>query len=194
MVVDAISDTVALKDVAAIFHLVDDISEAPDALAYHTVEATSMRPVLRLGVRICMAGGGLPLLTSAMSHEAVETKCNPYVNRWVDMNDGVTEVCHEACDPVEGDSYEIEGITVSNFVGPRWFSDGPGPYDFLGRVLAPFTMTPHGYMVLRTGGPAGTQKQVFGDHVPEKKRAAVTKHGRVVSAARIVAASKIVLT
>ncbi|MHB8107866.1 MAG: hypothetical protein ACYDH4_10640 [Candidatus Cryosericum sp.] len=169
----------------SIFHLVDNIPEAPDALAYHTVDSVG-RPVLKLGWNATKAAGGTLTtgsvsLSCAMSHEAVETKCNPFVNKWVDMADGITEVCHEACDPVEGDSYAIDGIAMSNFVGPRWFSGAAGPYDKLGVCKAPFTLSSNGngYMVQRTGGPAGQTNEVFGDKVTPERRAAIQSYGRV---------------
>lgn len=169
----------------SIFHLVDAIPEAPDALAYHTVDSLG-RPMLKLGWNAIRAAGGTMIkggvsLSSAMSHEAIETRVNPFVRGWEDMNDGVTEVAREACDPVESDSYEVDGVAMSNFVGPRWFSDSEGPYDFMGTCKAPFTMSSNGggYMVLRTGGPAGETKEVFGDKVTPERRAHIQSYGRV---------------
>lgn len=187
-------DTIAEAETAnaAVFHIVDDIPEAPDALAYHTLDNT-FRPMLRLGWNVVKKYGGAfasgpQSCVSVMSHEAIETKMNPYVNRWVDMADGVAEVSHEACDPVEGDHYDIvlaDGATydgtysVSNFVGPRWFESGPGPYDFCGKVSQPFGMSPNGYMVIRQGGPQGKTSQLFGANVSEAKKAHVRSYGRM---------------
>ena len=75
----------------------------------------------------------------------------------------------EICDPVEADSYTIYGQEVSNFVTPWWFGN-PLPagakYDFLGKLLAPFSMTAGGYFSSRsidkTNG-IGPWKQAFAD-------------------------------
>ena len=59
------------------------------------------------------------------------------------------------------------GIAVSNFIGPRWFSNGAGPYDYLGNLKAPWQMTPGGYLIKRN---AGVVTQVFGESYPDWKR------------------------
>jgi hypothetical protein len=161
----------------------DEIPEAPDALAYHTTDDRG-RPKLVIGWKAIKYGGGLvstgpESLSATLSHEILETIIDPYVNFWADL-DADHEVALEVCDPVEGDSYEIDDVAVSNFVGPRWFSDGDGPYDFMGRLTKPRTMSPGGYMVLRKGGPAGTTKQVYGAVMPNWKRTLKAKYGRRV--------------
>jgi hypothetical protein len=159
----------------------DYIPEAPDALAYHTTDARG-RPKLVIGWGVVKSNGGTPYtgalsLSATLSHEVLETIIDPYVNFWADL-DADHEVALEVCDPVEGDSYEIDGVAVSNFVGPRWFSDGKGPYDFMGRLTAPRTMSPGGYMVLRKGGPSGSTSQVYGNEMPNWKRTLKAKYGR----------------
>jgi hypothetical protein len=161
----------------------DYIPEAPDALAYHTTDARG-RPKLVIGWGVVKGNGGTQYygslsLSATLSHEVLETIIDPYVNFWADF-DYEHEVAMEICDPVEGDSYEIYGVAVSNFVGPRWFSDGKGPYDFMRQLTDPRTMSPGGYMVLRAGGPAGTTKQVYGAVMPNWKRTLKAKYGRRV--------------
>jgi hypothetical protein len=177
----------APKD-AAIFHLVDTIPEAPDALAYHTVDAHG-RPVLRLGVQTILANGGSlhtgpDSITAAMCHEVDET--------WVDGScelytyyDGTKKMAYEPDDPVQGSSYDIDGIAMSNFVTPRYFNtdDDKGPWDFLGTLKAPLTIA--------SGGYAGfdDNTQIFGDKVSEFKRDQVLKYSRLAKRMKRVISS-----
>lgn len=175
--------------------IVDEIPEAPDALAYHTIDAQG-RPMCRIGWGVIKGAGGTLYtgsmsLSGAISHEVVEADNDPYVNFWADFSD-TEEVAEEYCDPVEGDSYNVlvanqdgtfTDVAVSNFISPRWFSDGPGPYDFMKQLRAPRSMSTGGYMVLRTGGPAGKTRQVFGKDMPEWKRVQKVKYGRRAQAA-----------
>ncbi len=95
------------------------------------------------------------------SHEALEMFANPATNLNVDMPDG-SSTWRELCDAVENDTYEIDGVSVSNFLYPAWF-DGEAPagtkLDHLGKLSKPFTMTSGGYMGVRT--EPGTVSQVF---------------------------------
>jgi len=89
----------------------------------------------------------LPWLTwhSALSHEALEMIADPYLNTLVrGPHPGSSrQVFHyrEVCDPVQAQSYEIDGVTVSDFVLPHYYnSDGEtgGRNDFLGTGLKAF--------------------------------------------------------
>ena len=68
---------------------------------------------------------------------------------------------------------------MSNFVLPAWFDPEAtvGPFDFLASLKAPFTILDSGYFVVRSGGP-GTESQVFGEKMPDWKRALKAKVGR----------------
>jgi hypothetical protein len=126
-----------------------------------------------VGVDMVRAQGGVFLdeLSIAMSHEYVETRIDPYADWWAGY-DGKKMVALEACDPVQGDSYEIDGIKVASFVGPRWFRGGVGPYDYLSKLSAPLTMSPGGYLIFSDG------TQTFGERFPEFKRPLVSTLGR----------------
>lgn len=174
------------------FQLVKTLSD-PNALACHTVDAQG-RPSLYCGTDVIFDNGGTlssgsNSISAAMSHEVLEAIADAYVDFWCDFPDGSREVALEVADPVEGDSYNIDGVAVSNFVGPRWFRTGAGPYDFMGKVTIPFTMSPGGYWVERSGGPNGTSKQVFGDAMPEWKRAHKSKFSRRIRKARATSAA-----
>jgi hypothetical protein len=137
--------------------IVDDLDE-PGALGYHADAGD--RPYIRV-----LAQG--PATSITLSHEFLELLGDPTCDRWAKRGDG-TEVAVEVCDPVEGDSYPVlaevagEGRTVevSNYVLGAWFDPaGSAPFDRLGRLRAPFTMTPGGYMVVL--GRDGNESEVF---------------------------------
>jgi len=94
-----------------------------------------------------------------LSHEALETLADPEVNLLVDgpHPDGSGRFVfhwYEMCDAVQAESYEIDGVAVSNFVLPLYFTGEAEPgsrNDFLGRAhdgqtLASFGVNPGGYV------------------------------------------------
>lgn len=97
--------------------------------------------------------------TVTLSHEALELVGDPEVNLLVagphPHKPGKT-VFHwyEMCDAVQSEFYEIDGINVSNFLLPLYFTGGEevgGRNDFLGRAhrgktLQSFGVNPGGYI------------------------------------------------
>ncbi len=76
----------------------------------------------------------------------------------------------EVCDPTQGDTYVIDGVTVSNFVTKAYFGmTANGPTNFLKLDLAPFGVRPGGYTQYEDTG--GTQ-QVNGPAVTPQAMAA----------------------
>ena len=105
--------------------------------------------------------------TVSLSHEALETIGDPEANLMVmGPHPDVTEKgrfvfhCYEMCDAVQNESYTIQGIDVSNFVLPLYFTSAEefdGRNDFLGtkypkikgkksEVLKSFGVNPGGYV------------------------------------------------
>jgi hypothetical protein len=98
----------------------------------------------------------------ALSHEALEMIADPELNLLVqgpdprepDNRNKYVFHYYEVCDPVSSESYEIDGIKVSNFVLPLYFTGGDeydGRNDFLGNVhngktLKSFGVNPEGYI------------------------------------------------
>lgn len=155
-------------------HFVYDYPDNAGELGDHFVTGDGL-PVLRSFWGPTRDNGGtlLESLSVTMSHEHIEASENPYTNGWRDLPDGVTEEADEACDRVEGSSYVMNGtrVTVSNFLTPRAFRDGPGPYDRMSVLSTPFELPSDGYHIIRTGGPAGNTQAVFGEKYPAWKRA-----------------------
>lgn len=170
---------------ARILHLVDAIPEAPDALAYHTIDEDG-RPTLRLGVETIRSQGGVLLdeISKAVSHEIFETAQNPFVALFCQVPGQVAMLAFETCDPVQGGSFRHGETAISNFVTPAYFDaqDLDGPFDHLGELVAPLSCAADGYQAWSDGS------QSFGSSVAAKKREAVMRHGRVISARRKAAA------
>lgn len=93
-----------------------------------------------------------------LSHEAIELLGDPECNLLVQGPHPATGklVFHwyELCDAVQAESYQVDGITVSNFVLPLYFTSARergGRNDFLGRAgkhgtLRSFTVNEGGYI------------------------------------------------
>lgn len=158
---------------AAVVHILDK-SDEPGALGYHYVTDTG-QPVTRVFWNPILVNGGTLFkgansLSVTLSHEVLEMLGDPYCNWWADCGTGDEEDSLELCDRVEGDAYEIDRIWVSNFLGPRAFRDGDGPYDWMRLLTKPYEVRHEGYAIRRTGGPAGETKEIYGEMHPAWKR------------------------
>ena len=95
----------------------------------------------------------------ALSHEVLELLADPTASETIkgpaphDATKSV-EYNFEVCDPTQGDTYLIDGVTVSNFVGRAYFhkSGGSGKTNHLDLALAPFGVRPRGYFQYEDGG------------------------------------------
>ena len=91
-----------------------------------------------------------------LSHEALELALDPEINRLVegphpDPAEGGRVVYHwyEVCDAVQSDTYTIDGVDVSNFLLPLYFTvkeEHLNHNDFLGRGVPSFGVRPGGYL------------------------------------------------
>jgi hypothetical protein len=141
-------DTLALQKVPAdsAMYLVDEAS-LPGALGFHDLNTRDV-PV-----------GFVFVLdpqdwTVTLSHEVLELILDPTVNLFVpgpDPRNAANLVLHtyEACDAVERFSYTIDGIAVSDFLTPSYFTIGEAPgtrNDFLGVGVSSFGVTPHSHI------------------------------------------------
>jgi hypothetical protein len=97
--------------------------------------------------------------TVTLSHEALELIADPEVNLLVQGPhpadpDKIVFHWYEMCDAVQAEVYKIDGVEVSNFVLPLYFTGGDelgGRNDFLGRrhsnkALQSFQINPGGYV------------------------------------------------
>lgn len=156
---------------------VDDLPEAPGALAYHDNSPT-LGPYSKVGVGTILGAGGSWLTGSqsvadATLHELLEVAGDPLANRWADK-DANTSAAQELCDAVENTSIRMHGqatpggplvdVDVPNFVLPSYFNPyGQPPYDALHKCPAAFDAS-LGYAITRTGG---TVTAAFADGTPD---------------------------
>ena len=118
-----------------------------------------------------------------LSHEALELVGDPMCNLLVQGNDPLDRrrrVFHlfEMCDAVQAESYSIEGVSLSNFVLPSYFSLGEQPgrrNDFLGRsykgkTLESFGMNPGGYLNILDPKTGNWEQPVYGDDKEAQRR------------------------
>lgn len=168
--------------------LVPKLSDA-QALGYHTI--ANGKPFGLIGVDVILddASGGVlargdgdASVSSVVSHECLEAIADVDCNFWAD-GPKRRSYALEVCDPVQGDSYSkpLSVVELSNFILPEWFNAGSKNqigFDCLGRLKKPFSMSPGGYMVVRT--TPGTEKQVFGAIKPPAWRRKKSKGSRTV--------------
>jgi hypothetical protein len=135
-----------------------DKSDVAGAIGYHDKNNSGI-PFGFVFIEIAKKAG--ESWTVTLSHEAFELILDPEVNLLVmgphpDPAEKGRSVFHwyEACDAVQAESYEIDGIEVSNFLLPLYFTAGDefdGRNDFLGRshhgkTLKSFGVNPGGYV------------------------------------------------
>jgi hypothetical protein len=152
-----------------------DTTDEADALAYHDLSPTG-KPYASVFVQDILDHDGTwtegaNSVSAAVSHEILETLADPACNRYADGYDGYLYAL-EIVDPTEADSYEIDGIAVSNFVHPDyfnpWASTGHGArFDRLELITKPFAVRPDGY-VLRHRGRSDQTK--WGKQYPKWRR------------------------
>jgi len=178
------------KDAAvlAIFDKPDD----SQALGWHTYSPEGhiygkvfLDPVLDNGGTL---DSGSDSATAVLSHEMLETTEDPYANALAQI-DATTLEWRELCDRTEGDSYDKAGVAVSNFLGPRAFRDGPGPYDRMELLTSPWEVRPGGYVERWHLDKIGTEDElqtIWGERMPAYKRELkMLSHRRGARLARI---------
>lgn len=142
-----------------VFAMVDVLPGAPGAVAYHDVDGNAA-PVAYLALSMCST---LDDVSVAISHELCETAGDPGCNLWADDARG-TEWARELCDAVESSRYQVNGVTVSDFVLPAFFvANAPGPYTYTEsvggpRILhGPFDTASGGYQIKRAASDQTAQ-------------------------------------
>jgi hypothetical protein len=86
--------------------------------------------------------------TATASHEILETLTDPWLRRGAQDDHGAWWAT-EICDPVDADTYRIDGIAVSNFCLPAWSEPPPVRagirYDYMGLCSGPWNVRKGGY-------------------------------------------------
>ena len=133
-------------------HLFNDPDTA-GALGYHDVDPHGL-PYAHVFASPSLDAGsswvsGEYAISTTISHEVLEALADLTANLFAIPASGSTQWAYEVCDPVEAQQYSINGVAVSNFVLPSFFSShAPGHYDWLGKLTRPFTLAKGGYAIL----------------------------------------------
>lgn len=119
--------------------------DQPGALGYH--DRNGSTPLMKIFPQLDMKDG-VPWSTTA-SHEILETLLDPELSRCVQAPSGHFWAL-EVCDFVENDTYDIDGIPVSNFSLPSAFEPpekaiNDVKYDWMHLSTSPFQIRPGGY-------------------------------------------------
>jgi hypothetical protein len=133
------------------------------------------QPVSKIFVQTTLANNELVSVTAC--HELFEMAIDPVANLWAQAHDG-TEYAYEMCDPVEEDTFDVDGVEMSNFLHPAWFEPFKHPagtkYDHLGLLKAPYTMRKGGYMIVMKNGRVS---QKYGSTAKAKRFASEDRRG-----------------
>lgn len=116
------------------------------ALGFHD-ETENGTPIIYVFVGLAKQLG--ESWTSIASHEVLEVLGDPYLRRASENMDDGLMYAFEVADAVEQQTYEIDGVELSNFCTPAWFEpphslDGV-KFDHLGLCTAPFQVLEGGY-------------------------------------------------
>jgi hypothetical protein len=162
--------------------IVDDIPDAPQGvLGYHTEDQggkiwgiVAANPSLENGAQVLTGDWSV---SSILSHEILEMFVDPNCNLWA-SNGNRRVYSVEVCDPVEAPTYEVNGVSVSNFITPAWFDplaadNEKKAFDKLGLLKKPFTLLKGGYLVYSS---SGKEQQEEGAEMPTWRLNAKSKN------------------
>lgn len=155
-----------------------DDAEQAGYLGYHELTEKG-QPISKIFVDTTIKAGESVSVTAC--HELFEMAIDPLANLWAEADEGTgkaPEYAYEMCDPVEEDTFTVDGVGMSNFVHPAWFEPFTHPkgtkYDHLGKLKAPFSMTKGGYVIIKKDGKVS---QKFGSKAKEVRFKKENRHG-----------------
>ena len=156
-----------------LFIYFDDADEA-GAEGYHDLTHRG-QPVSKVFVRTSLEDN-VPVSVTA-SHELFEMVIDPIANLWAEATTR-TQYGYEMCDPVEEDTFMVDGVEMSNFVHPSWFEPFKHPrgtkFDHLGKLTKPFSITKGGYVIVKHNGRV---KEKFGSRAKARRFAQEDRRG-----------------
>jgi hypothetical protein len=150
-------------------------ADQPGALAYHDLTPDGL-PEAKVFVRTTLANHDL--VSVSASHELVEMLVDPAVNLLTTGPDPKAVYAYESADPVEEQSFKVDGIPMSDFVYPSYFEAfhkrRSVRFDQMGKVSRPFQILPGGYQIVFKNG---TWTQMFGSNAKAKRFAEEDRRG-----------------
>jgi hypothetical protein len=95
---------------------------------------------------------------------------DPAINMWTVGPQAGTFYAYESADPVEEESFTLDGFEMTDFVYPSYFEDfhkpGATQFDYMKKVEKPFQILKGGYQIIFR---KGKESQVFGSKTKEKR-------------------------
>lgn len=144
-----------------------DNADQPGALAYHDLTPDGL-PVAKVFVKSILADK--QLVSVSASHELVEMLVDPAVNMMTMGPDLKLAYGYEIADPVEEETFAVNGIQLSDFVYPAYFETFRRPksvqFDHMNLVTRPFQILKGGYQIVMKNGKA---INLFGSKDKEKR-------------------------
>ncbi len=144
-----------------------DDADQPDALAYHDLTPDGL-PESKVFVKTTLNNNDL--VSVSASHELVEMLVDPATNLMTTGPDPHTIYAYESADPVEELTFNVNGISMSNFVFPSYFEDfhksGSVKLDQMSKVKRPFQILSGGYQIVFK---RGKWSQAFGSKAKAKR-------------------------
>jgi hypothetical protein len=115
-------------------------ADQPGALGYHD-KTPHGQPFCKVFPLLDAQDGAA--WTQTVSHEAIETMCDPEANVIIQSLDG-TLYAAEQSDACEAGIVTVDGVALSDFLLPPWYGTGGGPCNWL-NTLQPGEIGPGGY-------------------------------------------------
>jgi hypothetical protein len=130
-----------------------DSADSPGAEGYHDITKIGL-PLSKVFVVPTIEAGDQVSVTAC--HELCEMLIDPTANLWCD-GPRSTLWAYEVCDAVENETFNVDGVAMSDFVFPAYFElfrlkrPKSAQYDYLKRVTRPFQILKDGYSQIRHG-------------------------------------------
>jgi hypothetical protein len=157
-----------------------DNTDQAGALGWHAVGKNN-EPLIEVFVETSQQSGVDP--ATVLSHEVIESigdaNADTIVQNCLTMTGQTCVMFRELCDPVENNSYQVNGTNVSDFVTKNWFvQNSQGPWDHLAATTKAFDVLSGGYMEYSTNaGQTWTAEQEFKAPM-QKYREAIGEYSR----------------
>jgi len=152
-----------------------DKADQPGALAYHDLTPDGM-PQAKVFVKTTLDNHDL--VSVSASHELVEMLVDPATNMMTTGPDANTMYAYESADPVEEQSFKVDGVSMTDFVYPAYFESfrepGSVKFDQMKKIGKPFQILSGGYQIVFKNGK---WSQVFGSESKKKRFAREDRRG-----------------
>jgi hypothetical protein len=114
-------------------HLIISDSKNPPVFGFHDI--ANRIPYARVYIK----NNNISEISRNISHEIFELITNPYKKT-------VKDIFMEVCDPVSSNIFDVDGVSISDWVYPSWFDDnGIAPFNKLNTLKNPFENAEGGY-------------------------------------------------